>query len=363
MGPAVTSSAGSGTASGAASGVASGAATGSAQPLILISGLGTPRAIALDSTSAYWTNGFAFESRSPIPREHAVFKCAKTGCNNLPTILAGGLNSPRGIAVDSTNVYWADIIESGVYPNNMLVGTVMKCAVNGCNDKPTILASMSNSQPIDIAVDATSVYWTLETVDVVPTSRIMKCAIAGCNNQPTVLLSSNSSISSIAVNSSGLYWARLFSIYKCAVGGCTDPLTPLFGTGTAAFPVAIAVDSMGVHWTGELSAGGAIQECALDGSQFKELSAWDPSTRSSSDPRGVGEVGYGRAYGIAADSASVYWTESNAVLTCAAGGCNHRPTLLGSGPKGRAVGVAVDSTGVYWTNEDPTDGTVMSVAK
>jgi len=64
-----------------------------------------------------------------------------------PTILASGLPSAAGIAVDATSLYWT------IWSD----GTVMKVALGG--GAPTILAT-GQSSPGDIAVDATSVYWT-----------------------------------------------------------------------------------------------------------------------------------------------------------------------------------------------------------
>jgi len=80
---------------------------------------------------------------------------AFTGGGGAPTTLASG--HPGDIAVDATSVYWTDFdTSSGSGGSN---GTVMKVPVGG--GPPTILASGQNWLD-GIAVDATSVYWTTD---------------------------------------------------------------------------------------------------------------------------------------------------------------------------------------------------------
>ena len=110
-------------------------------------------AIALDDTNVYIVDGNAFG----LGR---ILKCAKNGCNNSPTTLAGGLGGAVGIAVDAENVYWTDIgdnIASGPVPAG--AGTVSKCAKGGFNGTPTVVAANQDG-PGGIAVDAAYVYWT-----------------------------------------------------------------------------------------------------------------------------------------------------------------------------------------------------------
>jgi hypothetical protein len=87
----------------------------------------------------------------PVSGLGGVEACAVTGCAT-PTQLANGPNVPWSIAVDEASVYWTDSI----------AGTVMKCAQSGCNGNPTVLATVAEHTG-DIAVDATSVYFTTDT--------------------------------------------------------------------------------------------------------------------------------------------------------------------------------------------------------
>jgi streptogramin lyase len=102
-----------------------------------------PWGIAVDETSIYWVNDALTGS---------VEKCPKSGCganNALRVTLAPNQNQARTLAIDETYVYWT--ATAG--------GTVARCAKTGCNGVANVLVSALQS-PHGIAVDATHVYFT-----------------------------------------------------------------------------------------------------------------------------------------------------------------------------------------------------------
>ena len=72
----------------------------------------------------------------------------------IRTTLASGQSSPHSIAVDGTSAYWTN---AGTKANYSVDGTVMKVAIGG--GSLTTLAS-GQGNPGGIAVDGSSVYWT-----------------------------------------------------------------------------------------------------------------------------------------------------------------------------------------------------------
>ena len=79
----------------------------------------------------------------------SVYSCPKAGCVT-PTKLATDFTI-RGLTTDGVNLYWGE--------NNGSTGGIMKCAVGGCNQNPTMIATVQDV-PTSIALDGTSVYWT-----------------------------------------------------------------------------------------------------------------------------------------------------------------------------------------------------------
>jgi hypothetical protein len=89
----------------------------------LASGQDGPRRLALDSTSAYWTNSGAGVATNG---DDAVMKVPLGG--GTPVMLASrpystlGPREAFGIAVDATSVYWSSDIQQGM----VATGAVMK---------------------------------------------------------------------------------------------------------------------------------------------------------------------------------------------------------------------------------------------
>lgn len=82
------------------------------------------------------------------PASGVVTRFAQAG-NGAVTVLATKQPPMRGISVDERHVYWT----------NYKAGTIKRCAIAGCNDTPTVVAS-SLDGPCGPVLSKQAVYWT-----------------------------------------------------------------------------------------------------------------------------------------------------------------------------------------------------------
>jgi len=241
-----------------------------------------------------------------------------------PTILASGPCNPVDIAVDSISVYWTASCD----------GSLRKVGING--GAVTTLASGLNG-PYGIAVDSTSVYWTERDGGTVKKVGINGGAV-------TTLASGLGKPRRIVVDSISAYWTddangttNLGTVNKVGINGgaVTTLASGLNG------PYGIALDSTSVYWT-EYNAG-TVNKVGINGGAVTTLAS--------------GLVG-GPSDGIAVDSTSVYWVEYISGTVYKVGINGGTLTTVATGP-GMAVDLAVDIKSVYW--EESNWGSILKV--
>src|SRR5579872_53316 len=85
--------------------------------------------------------------------------CGYGTCTSLaPGVLASGQSSPHDLTIDAVNVYWL----------NESPPSLLKCAKQGCNNRPTVLTSGGWNAVGRLAVDATNVYFTADDAAATP---------------------------------------------------------------------------------------------------------------------------------------------------------------------------------------------------
>lgn len=284
--------------------------------------------------------------------------CQASACQ--PVVLALGQNTPQGIAVDASNVYWTT-----------QDGNVLKVSINGGN--PTTLAS-GQMNPFGITFDSTRVYWA----NNVAQGQIQAVSIAGGGN-PTTLASAQGSPQSVAISNGVLYWTAVSAnkIEKLPLGGSLADLAIMEAT-----PIALAADADAVYWssfgkslirTASLTSGVATT-LATDQDAVQSLRVTNHVLYWASGQAGMASVHSMPAAGgaiatlasnqtvaaVAVDDSHVYWTDDDSKVW--------RVPLAGGTPEAIATNqamptdIAIDGKNIYWINS-ATGGAVVKLAK
>ena len=210
-------------------------------------------ALVADDSNVYWLDSPYQYGTSPPPG--AVYECAVQGCGLNPTLLADHQSNPGALAVDSTTVYWTN---QGDYENGV-PGTIAKCAISGCA-KPSVVYTNGTQIPRSIAVDSSGIYFTTSLDGPTPQpGDVMKCGLDG--SSPTVLATGESSPRALVTDATNAYWADDDDrVRVCALGGCGG--NPATLVTSATHPINLVADGAYIYWTGEY---GNIERCAVSG--------------------------------------------------------------------------------------------------
>jgi hypothetical protein len=237
--------------------------TGCASPTPL--GPGYATGIASDAQYVYW-NDFGGGT---------IVRCAIGGCGNQPTVLVPNQPHAEGLSFDGANLYWAS------------TGNILTCTSPGCTS-PTLLASGQSTVIVTTSAETATVYW-------ISTGSVLGCAAAGCNQTPAVVTANVPNAGSVVVADGFAYYTSGNAIVSCPVTStCAFPRT----IGSSSAPMGLASDGSYVYWLDENIA--QLYRCPVTGcvgsaEVFADQSSFDPA----------GEIGAN----VALDGEYVYWAD------------------------------------------------------
>lgn len=268
--------------------------------------------LAIDADNIYWIDSVG------------VMKIAKSG--GASTQLASAQFHPRNLALDTMNAYWL----ADTY--------VVRVAKTG--GSPSVLAV--NQDPGVLAVDATNIYWSLNSGSLVRMDKASGAQFAIATNQGFV--------SGLAIDETNLYWANIGNaVMRVAKLGGVAVAKSNAEPQTIAFAQeglnGLAVDDANVYWT----------TCRYEKEKYDHGTVMQ-APKSGGDAIALA-MNQSCPGNLALDANNVYWVnqgaetspndyQDGAVMKVSKSGGT--PTALATKQSGRAT-LAVDDANIYWT--------------
>lgn len=291
--------------------------------IVLANGLVSGRGIAVDVDHVYWTDQGA-------GTVHRILKGGGEG-----GVLAAGQDDPYGIAVSEGLVYWTnfDYADGGVL------------SVPATGGEPTLLSE--DEYPRSIVVHGDQVYWgTFDDYE----GRVMRVPV-GPGQDPVTLAVVEGGVADLAVDGDQVF----FTAHTAAGGGgfIENPDEPAEGSvfvtspGTDPFNATLLAPDLAAPW------GIALWEDRVvwvDGT-----GDGDSLPRSVlSMPRAGGEIqthasGQTAPWDVRVDEQYAYWTDDDQVWAVPLEGGD--PIMLAE-QQDRARSIVVDEQWVFWVTRD-----------
>ena len=158
-----------------------------------------PRTVVVSEGDIFWSNG----GSAPEFTDGLLHTCPTSGCIGPPTVIAPQQTRIQDIAVDATTIYWS------VLGLDESEGAIYACPRTGCFGDITLIAGPLH-QPLAIAVDDSRVYFTEVGVPLMTGGKISSCPKTGCRGEPVVHATDQGGPRDIATDATSIYWINLF---------------------------------------------------------------------------------------------------------------------------------------------------------
>jgi hypothetical protein len=312
---------------------------GDGKPVVIASGQPNPNAIAVDSTSIYWTNSGSSTAGGDVM---SAPLCGGTPVTIAPPVMLGPTTeaNPSALVANASSVFW--IVTNGN-------GYILSAPIGGGS---TSTLATDQYAPFALAIDASNVYWLEDGSIDGGSGAVVKVSLTG--GTPTTLARPEFP-SDIAVDTDNVYFSANNGVFSVPIaGGATTTIAGLTDGADG-----IAVDAANVYWTiYNQRSSSLIMKAPKSGGAAVTLV-------------GTGVTNPGR---IVSDGTYLYWTD--------AGPCGPRcmnVTGEGMGKIGRVpvgggpvvtlateqagpLGLFVDATSVYWTTQGSFgDGSIVKL--
>jgi hypothetical protein len=270
-------------------------------------------------------------------------------------VLASGQPSPSALAVTSSEVVWGNTgVEIAAGETRLHGATILKVPLSG--GAPETLATVAPPETIShlssLAVDSGSVYWAKYDSGS-GDGAIMKTPLAG--GATTTFAPAPASLPSyVAVSGGVVYWEAQTGIMSASTSGGPPALF------APAAPWTLAAGK--AYWFGGDGDDWALRTRALaPGAGEVTLTAWNSSElpRSACLPPDRNAIS---VYGLAVSATDLYWSAD-----VASAGCLMKVPLSGGTPSAISQGagagaVVLDADSIYWFDRSSPDSFLIQKA-